>query len=59
MANPARQAWIQEYATRIVDSWKQWESPLGLDDDYENQVQSDLVSAFEDPLKRSLIESTY
>lgn len=55
-----KQDWIQEYAERILKAWQNWQGPLGqVDDSYIEQVKKELDSQFDDPLKRSLIETTY
>lgn len=54
-----RQEWISKYAERILNNYLPWQSPLGVDLEYIEQIKQDLVADFEDPLRKSLIEETY
>ncbi len=54
-----KQAWVDEYASRILQVWYKWPSPFGLDKQYSKEVKSQLSEYFDDPLKRDLIETTY
>lgn len=55
-----KDAWVNEYAHRILTLWQQWKGPLGgADGAYIEKLKEDLDEQFDDPLKRSLIESTY
>jgi hypothetical protein len=54
-----KQAWIDEYARRILQVWLSLQAPLGVDGQYSQQVKNQLDEYFDDPLKRGLIEMTY
>ncbi len=54
-----KKSWIAEYAKRILSQLTKWKTPLGIDEEYKNQIESDLESFYEDPLKKQLIEQTY
>ena len=54
-----KQEWVEEYASRILQLWQTQESPLGIDTEYASQLQVQLEDFYEDPLKRSLIETSY
>jgi len=54
-----KQAWVDEYAERILRVWLNLKSPLGVDGQYSKQVKDQLDEYFDDPLKRGLIETTY
>ncbi len=55
----SRKQWAQEYAQRILKVWQSQESPLGVDDNYAQQLEEQLFEYFDDPLLRDLVESTY
>jgi hypothetical protein len=54
-----RQDWVDNYANRILRTFDKWRSPLGVDPDYRTVVKKQLEGYFEDPLKKSLIETSY
>ena len=54
-----RQNWVDSYADRILHTFDKWQSPLGIDPDYRKVVKEQLEGYFEDPLKKSLIETSY
>ncbi len=54
-----KEAWVDTYSERILLVWQQLQGPLGIDDQYSQQVKDQLDDFFDDPLKRSLIETTY
>lgn len=54
-----KEKWLQKYASRILMIWSQWQSPLGVTRNYTNKIKTDLVSFYDDPLKRMFIEATY
>ena len=51
--------WVAEYAARILKTWQKNPGPLGIDNNYINELQNDLNTYYDDTLKRELIESTY
>jgi hypothetical protein len=55
----ARQNWIDSYADRILHTFDKWQSPLGIDPDYCDIVKDQLENYYDDPLKKSLIETSY
>jgi hypothetical protein len=54
-----KEKWLQKYASRILTIWSQWQTPLGVTCNYTDKIKSDLVSFYDDPLKRLFIEATY
>ena len=56
--NTKRQ-WIDKYASRIIQLWHAQDSPLGIDHNYTHQVKTQLEDYYDDPFKRSLIETSY
>jgi hypothetical protein len=54
-----KEAWIDKYTRRILQVWRKLQSPLGIDNQYSQQVKNQLDEYFDDPLKRGLIEMTY
>jgi len=58
-ADVTKQAWVEEYAERILRVWHNLQGPFGIDGQYSNQVKDQLDEYFDDPLKRGLIETTY
>ncbi len=54
-----KEAWVDKYAQRILQVWHKLQSPLGIDNQYSQQVKNQLDEFFDDPLKRGLIETTY
>lgn len=55
-----KEVWIEEYALKILGMWQINHTPLGrVDDGYLAKLKEDLAGYFDDPLKRSLIETSY
>ena len=54
-----RQSWVDSYADRILRTFDKWRSPLGVDPNYRKVVKEQLEGYYEDPLKKSLIETSY
>ena len=54
-----RTQWAQVYAQKILKLWQAQEPPLGVDDAYAQQLEEQLLTYFDDPLLRDLVESTY
>ena len=55
----SRTEWAQEYAQKILNLWQSQESPLGVDDGYSQHLEEQLLTYFDDPLLRALVESSY
>jgi len=55
----AKERWIHKYAIRILNRYRQWESPLGVASTYLTRIKEDLVVFYDDPLKRMFIEASY
>ena len=55
----SKEMWLQKYASRILEHWSQWQSPLGVACDYTEKIKKDLIRFYDDPLKRMFIEATY
>jgi hypothetical protein len=36
-----KQAWVDEYASRILQVWYKWPSPFGLDKQYSKEVKTE------------------
>ena len=56
---PSKGEWIQQHAERIHTLWFQWQTPLGIACKYVEQIKNDLAKFYDDPLKRTFIETTY
>ena len=55
-----KEGWIEEHALKILNMWQLNRTPLGgVDDEYLAKLKEDLAGYFDDPLKRSLIETSY
>ncbi len=54
-----RTQWVREYSQRILKLWQAQENPLGVDDDYVQHLEEQLLQYFDDPLMRDLIEASY
>ena len=55
----AKQGWAQRRAGRIQHRFKQWQKPLGIDsDEYLKYLTKELVDCCDDPLRKSLVESS-
>ena len=57
--NIAKEQWAAEYARRILKLWQEQRPPLGIDSRYAKNIEEQLESYFDNPLKRELIETTY
>ena len=56
---PSKDEWAQHHAKRIHSYWLQWQTPLGIAYKYVEQIKKDLIEFYDDPLKRTFIETTY
>ena len=56
---PRKEQWVQQYADRMLESWTNWQTSLGVACSYIEQLKEDLAKLYDDPLKRMFIESTY
>lgn len=54
-----KEKWLQEYASRILMVWSQWQTPLGVACAYTDKIKTDLARFYDDPLKRMFIETSY
>ncbi len=54
-----RTEWAQVYAQKILKLWQAQAPPLGVDDDYAQHLEEQLLQYFDDPLLRELVESSY
>jgi hypothetical protein len=55
-----KEDWVEEYALKILNMWQLHHALLGeVDDGYLTKLRDDLAGYFDDPLKRSLIETSY
>ena len=54
-----RRQWIQRHAERLLQHWRQRESPLGITPDYLRQLERDLARCYDQPLMRTFVEKTY
>ena len=51
--------WADFYASRILQAWKHLDPPVEIEEDYAKRLATDLAAFYDDPLKKTLIESTY
>ncbi|AQT69509.1 hypothetical protein STSP2_02700 [Anaerohalosphaera lusitana] len=58
-AQITKAGWIDKHARSILMLWAGMQSPLDVDPNYLQHIKEELESCFEDPLKRSLIETSY
>jgi len=54
-----KREWLQRYSRHLLDQWFKWQTPLGVALTYAAQIREDLAAFYEDPLKRTFIETTY
>jgi len=54
-----KKQWIQKYACRMLEIWKEIQGPLGVAENYIEQIKKDLAAFYDEPLKKMLIEATY
>ena len=54
-----KQEWIELYSERICGLWQQWQTQLGVSQEYDEQLKRDLDGFYDDPLKKNLIETSY
>jgi hypothetical protein len=54
-----KENWLHKYASRILVIWSQWQTPLGINRNYTDKIKTDLVSFYDDPLKKMFIEMSY
>lgn len=54
-----KERWIQKYAQRVLKLWVKLQPPLGVDNEYIDQIKKDLLGFYEEPLKKIFIEATY
>ena len=54
-----KRKWLQKYSRRLLRLWRQRQTPLGVPPVYIGQIEKDLARFYDDPLKRTFIETTY
>ena len=54
-----KEEWIQHYADRMLGLWQVWQTSLGVARGYVEQLKTDLAELYEEPLKRTFVETTY
>ena len=53
-----KQKWIEEHACSMQHLFDQWQKPLGIDSEkFRKHLTEELVSYYDEPLLKSLIES--
>ncbi len=58
LSKEEREKWAKEHAHRMQQLFKQWQKPLGIDDEeYSKYLEKDLLDCCNDPLLKSLIDS--
>ena len=57
--NIAKDKWLQKYSHQLLRLWLQRQTPFGVACTYTAQIKEDLGDFYEDPLKRTFIETTY
>ena len=55
----SREEWLRLYAGRVLRTWLRQQAPLGLARSYLDQIKRDLADCYDEPLKRTFIETTY
>lgn len=55
----SKEEWIRSHTERILKSWLQWETQLGVAPNYARHIANELSVLYEHPLKRAFVESTY
>jgi hypothetical protein len=51
--------WVVKHAESIISSFDKWKSPLGISPEYHQLIEEQLSKDYDNPLKRSLIETSY
>ncbi len=54
-----KKRWIEHYCELIFKAWQSWQTPLGVAAGYRIQIRRDLAGFYDDPIKRSFVESSY
>ena len=54
-----KKQWVEKYAKRIMNYWQKLDCAFDIDINYNSHIRKDLEQAFDDPLKRQLIETSY
>ena len=53
-----KEEWAEKHARLFQRRFEQWQKPFGIDsEEYLRHLRKDLIDFYEDPLKKSLIES--
>ena len=59
ISEQTQQEWVEQYAVKMMACWRNWQGPLGVDEDYKQTLTKQLAACFAEPLKRDLIERSY
>ena len=54
-----KEKWLCKYASRILQLWSKWHTPLGIANVYTVEIKEYLANFYDDPLKKMFIESSY
>jgi len=54
-----KEKWLHKYASRILQLWSKWQTPLGIANIYTVEIKAYLASFYDDPLKKIFIELSY
>ena len=57
--NMTKKQWVEKYAKRIMNYWRKLDSAFDIDNNFSRHISQDLEQAFDDPLRRQLIEASY
>ncbi|MHC4363193.1 MAG: hypothetical protein ACYSTZ_10220 [Planctomycetota bacterium] len=53
-----KQTWAEEHARRLQRQFEQWQKPLGIDGrEYQRFLSEELYDCYNEPLRKSLVES--
>ncbi len=55
----AKKKWVQKYSHRLIRLWLRQQTPFGVARAYAEHIKECLTEFYEDPLKRTFIETTY
>jgi hypothetical protein len=53
-----KQRWVEKHARRLQHRFEKWQKPLGIDGrDYQRFLSEELCDCYNEPLRKSLVES--
>lgn len=57
--NSEKKKWIKKYTGLALRMWRNHSHSFEVSDEYRQQLESDLATQYDDPLKRSFIEKSW